>query len=866
MKYLTHLIGFTLIVYSSVFSVQLENPLNPNTTKDTLIIPGERYGASWMQTIFTGSNWRNLWTTPIKVKILDLDHFAGGLTPFESAGRKQTKGLKFRGKDGKEYKFRSTDKDAKRFLPQALQESIAGDFLQDQISSSNPLAPIIVAPFLNAVGVLSPEPLLVVLPNDQRLGPFQKEFGGMLGTLQENPSGGTDEEPGYAGADQVIKTFKLYERLENDPDEQVDAREYLKARLMDVYLGDWDRHKDQWRWAGFKQNGKWLWKPIPLDRDWAFTRFQGFVPWIVTMMRPQLKGFGRVYPGMEELTWDARYVDRRSLVSLDKPAWDSVTNFILEKITDSVIDYSVHRFPPEMYAMEGEEMKRTLKARKEKLSEVSDEYYRVSARFPDLHGTNKDDYAEIRCLNDTQIMIALYRRDKQSGEKKGEPYYVRTFNEKYTKDIRLSLLDGDDKVVVDGDYDPGITLRVIGGEGQDEFIDNSRVETQFYDSGENTKYMLGSSSSLDHEKYPVPKDDSLRYEPVVRDYGHLWRFTPWYGFNPDDGLFLGGGPILYDYGFRVAPYMFRMQLVGGYATTARKFRVDYTGEFNSLIKGAHVLLHARVSQLDHLKFFGFGNETPFDADLHRNGFYNVRLEQFSFEPSIDFFIHRDTNYTITMTVGGTIKYVESDLDDGSFLKLTQPSEDDRKRTLGGLHGGIHLDTRNQSSATTAGLMVDVRGSYFPVIFNNKRQFGKLRGEVRTYLSPAQESFVTLALRTAGEKTFGDFPFFESSFLGGSRTLRGYAFQRFAGDASFFGNGELRLRLGRFSFLFPGWYGLSFLGEAGRVLLRGETSSLWHSSIGAGIWISVYKPRYTLSISVARSIELTGVYVTGGFMF
>jgi hypothetical protein len=29
----------------------------------------------------------------------------------------------------------------------------------------------------------------------------------------------------------------------------VDARSYLKGRLFDMFLGDWDRHQSQWEWV-----------------------------------------------------------------------------------------------------------------------------------------------------------------------------------------------------------------------------------------------------------------------------------------------------------------------------------------------------------------------------------------------------------------------------------------------------------------------------------------------------------------------------------------------------------------------------------------------------------------------------------------
>ena len=110
---------------------------------------------------------------------------------------------------------------------------------------------LVVAPILEALGVLHAEPRLVVMPRDSaRLGQFAAEFGGMLGTIEERPEE-SDEGTGFGGAADIISTEKLLEELRESPNDRVDARAYLAARLTDIYLGDWDRHADQWRWARF---------------------------------------------------------------------------------------------------------------------------------------------------------------------------------------------------------------------------------------------------------------------------------------------------------------------------------------------------------------------------------------------------------------------------------------------------------------------------------------------------------------------------------------------------------------------------------------------------------------------------------------
>src|SRR5207245_1888161 len=82
--------------------------------------------------------------------VLDLSRFAGGLTPTGCGGRRQTKVLRLLGKDGRQYAFRSVDKDPTLALPPELRATFAKDLVQDQISSAHPGAPLVVAPLLDA--------------------------------------------------------------------------------------------------------------------------------------------------------------------------------------------------------------------------------------------------------------------------------------------------------------------------------------------------------------------------------------------------------------------------------------------------------------------------------------------------------------------------------------------------------------------------------------------------------------------------------------------------------------------------------------------------------------------------------------------
>src|SRR5262249_9651879 len=143
--------------------------------------PGERYQASWLTRLFLGSQWRDLWTTPIEVPVLDLGSFDGGLTPNREGGGLQTKNLRFKSANGRHWVFRGVDKDPKRVLEPEVRQSLLGDIAQDLTSSLNPAGAIVTAPLLETAGVLHPTPVLYVMPDDPQLGEFRESFAGLLG-------------------------------------------------------------------------------------------------------------------------------------------------------------------------------------------------------------------------------------------------------------------------------------------------------------------------------------------------------------------------------------------------------------------------------------------------------------------------------------------------------------------------------------------------------------------------------------------------------------------------------------------------------------------------------------------------------------
>jgi Omp85 superfamily domain len=790
------------------------------------------YERSGFTELFLGKHWRDLWATPFEAGVLDLNKFGGGLTPYKKGGGLQTLSLRLKGNDGKMYKFRSIDKDPAKVLSPDLQETIVADLFKDQISTSNPLAALIVAPMLTEIGVLNAQPIVAVMPDDDKLGEFKTDFGNMLGTIEESPTEGEEGEKGFGESDKIINTFKLYKKLEKDNDNQVDNVEFLKARLFDLLIGDWDRHSDQWLWAGYKQDGKTIYKPIPRDRDQAFCLYDGLFPKIASRSITQIEGYGKDYPKIYDLTFNGRYVDRRFLTPVPKKVYDSLTLFIQEKITDKVIKNAVKKMPAEWYKLEGKNLVGMIESRRDKLKEASEEYYKLINEVVDVYGSNKSEYFDIDILDDDKIDLKVYKYDRKKGEKKGDPFFRRVFDSGVTDEIRLYLNSGKDVVNQNKENETGIDITIIG--------DKSKILF--------TGFPEYISDVMSDER---PKNNEVeRFEPKNENRGYDWRFGPVLSYNTDDGLIFGGGPILYKHGLNAVPYVYRMEFTGSYALNAKSYNLRYTGDFYTLIKGARVLIDIQNTELALTRYFGAGNETTLDKTLENNDYYKVGQELLSISPTFEFPFTKKIDFSINPFY----KYSNVSYDQNTYLGQYPGTYGIGGLKYVGVRSNLVYDSRDNQGEPYKGIYAQLLSNYTPEILQNNHTFGKAGLDVRAYISTDTLKGFTFAFRAGGGKIWGEYPFYESIFLGGINSLKGYSRERFAGNGALLAQSEIRLRIGKIKLLIPSMFGISVFGGVGRVYLPDETSHRWHNSYGGSVWLSYFFRAFNIGFTVAKSDE------------
>lgn len=822
------------------------------TDQTQKVKPGERYAASWIHKLFLGADYRYLWTVTIEVEVLDLESYAGGLQPVRRVGRKQTLGLALRGQDGRNYTFRGIDKDPTSLLPPSFADSLAARIVQDQTAAAHPAGPIVVNGLADAFGVLSKKYRLVIMPDDSRLGKFREEFAGALGTIAEYPSVPSEQTRGTFGALEILDTFDLWERRMAGEGVRIDSHAYLRNRLLDIFIGDWDRHAAQWLWANIP--GPSGWQAIPEDRDQAFSSYEGLVLSLARFKNPELLVFKDQYSGMEGMTWNGREVDRRVLTDLERQEWMDIASDIQSRLTDEVIDAAVLRMPKEYYELNGAELSRRLKSRRDKFMNAAEEYYKHLAGEVDIHLTDGKEMVKVRRHDNGHVEVEVFPIRNDGLE--DELYFQRRFLPEETKEIRVYLYGGRDRVECSGHPDNRILIRVIGEDGVKTIDDSGTGDMHYYGSLEKVQISSGPGTKIDARSYqePVIKADNMML--YHRDWGHRSEPNIWPGFSTDLGVFIGGGLYGERYSFRKVPYADSHLIRAGYATKARTGKFEYEGDYRRVNSSLFTTISVFASGLEVLHYYGFGNET---TSGESKDFYKVKQSQFSFFPALRYVFSPQFEF-----FGGPVfKYSLFQKNEDTLVGQTKPYGAENFGQLG-LKFGFALDTRDPSRANASGFGCSMESFFYPKVWHVKSAFGSVGGDVSAYLQLGER--LVLALRAGGKKVFGTYPFYEAAFLGGPQTLRGLQKERFAGDASIFGNAELRLTLGKAVFVVPGEYGIFGLADAGRVYREGESSDKWHPAYGGGMFFSVLDLSTVFTFSIASSEERIAVYFKAGFWF
>jgi hypothetical protein len=845
------------------------SPEQPQTRK---IVAGPEFDRGGLWRFWFGEGFRKAWTTPAELPVIDLKTKAGGLTPLRQVGGFETEGLALKGGDGRSYTFRKLQKHPERVLPAQWQNSELRAIAIDQTAAAHPAATAIIGSLAQSVGILFYGSHLAVMPDDPALGEFRKTFGGTAGTFDEYPT------PGYKGVTEIVSSTELWKKWrEGGPENRVDSRAFLRDRLFDLVVGNWDRHQGQWRWA--RVPGEPRWEPLPEDADQSFTRYEGAVMRPVRSVVPRFMRYSGKYPRrIEGLTCNNYDVTRWLLADVEWPVFEEVARELASRMTDAVIDQAMHQMPPEWYAIDGAQMTKDLRERRDGIVSYARKFYLYLADRVDVRATDLADLATVQHLGDGALELTL--APLLADGTGGASYYHRTFSPKETQEIRLYLLGGNDRVVSRGSKRGGIHVIVLGGVGHDTIDDTQSGGLDVRD-GEDVSVRKGPGTKVSERVWTNPRPDPDRPWLEPRNFGH-WTvpMTEAY-WEPNQEFMIGTGFTRTGWGFRKYPWANMQTVTLLYSTGYKNVRATYVGQWH--LSETHLVgaLGMRFSGIENMNFFGFGNET---AKIDDKTVYKTETSEYrvapalSWRPATSFELHVAAEAKVVETKGGD-----------SLVEQEQPYGTGQFGE-GGLRAGFSYDSRGLAISMTAargmaapdataaetappvtGVRVRAESFFVPKLWDVTGTFGGLDGSVSGYLGNHR---LSLATRVGGRTVWGPYPWFESAAISGGGGgmgseggVRGYYDGRFRGDSSLYGNAELRVWIGhRKKAVLPLRWGLAPFVESGRVWYEGESSKRWHTGYGLGLMVQLIGTPMTLTGSMANGTDGIRFYVSGGYSF
>ncbi|MFD2720169.1 hypothetical protein ACFST9_15705 [Hymenobacter monticola] len=425
---------------------------------------------------FWGRHYRRVWAAPATVPVLRLASAApGGLKFGKAGGGFQTTSATLVGRQEREYALRSLDKDPQKTLPKVLRPTFVLSVVRDATSAAMPYGALTVPPLAQAAGVPHTRPRLVyVRPDETGLGSMSERFRGKLALLEEKYEELASATPDLAGTTNFVGGENVLKKLYFNPAHYIDQPAFLRARLLDIWLGDWDRHERQWDWAEFREaGGRVRYRSIPKDRDQVYFRFDdGLVPWLASrrFIAPQFHTFHEHYGYIPGLVYQAEFIDQHGLAQLRRADFQRMAADLQKRLPDSVIERAMHRLPPAVFALEGQRLGNHLKARRQTLPQAADAFYLKLAREPNLGGTAQADRYVVHRYPDSttvQIFTAAHHLPTTADTL----HFQRTYFPNETHQLTLDGLGGDDVFEVHtSSAGRPLPLRLYGGEGRNQLL------------------------------------------------------------------------------------------------------------------------------------------------------------------------------------------------------------------------------------------------------------------------------------------------------------------------------------------------------------------------------------------------------------
>ncbi len=782
---------------------------------------------------FFGENYRKEWSAVTRLPVIHLSSFRGGLKAIKEGGGRQTHSLRLKDKTGMEWVLRSVEKYPDDILPDQLKQTFVSDIVTDAMSAQHPYSALVVPPIANAVGVPHAHPIIGIVAPDSVLGDYAKTFQASVCLLEEREPTGKS-----------MNYIEMQEELDSTNNNSFDSTVFLKARLLDVFIGDWDRHGDQWRFVAEKNEYGWKYIPVPRDRDQVFYTNQGVFPYLESRpyVQPFFEGFNPKIRNAGTFLFTSTLLNARLINQFSYADWMRVTNEFVHEVTDSVLETALRQLPSSIYDLRHTELLNILKQRRADLLRAFSDYYYFLNRNVFIQTSNKNEFIQIKDTLSNEMQISIYRLSAK--DKIRQAIFSKTYDPRFTKEIRFFIGNGNDSIVIDNENSP-IKLRFSGKDGPKQFnllSSNKKV------------------SVFEKENSAVFRGDTFRFKKHISNDsantaivpGNLFNVvTPLIdlGYNPDDGVLLGA-MVTFSRGldyttttFSTKKYTSFQQIGFVHSFETRAFEAKYSSEWKHFIGAADLQIQTTVNAPNNTQnYFGAGNATSFIKSGDYRAYYRSRYSLYKLSTALDWGSKENGRFS----VGPSMVYYTYDSADnaGRYIETNAAVQTYDSATLSKSkwHGGVILEyNRNKKDnqlLPANGTFLHLKLQGYEGLNTYSKSFAQLFADAGFYKSiDAGETFI-MADRVGGGATAGNAAFYQSMFIGGQGNLLGYRRNRFAGQYMAYNNLEARWQIASFkNYILPGLLGIVGLYDVGRVWQKDDRSHQWHNGVGGGFYFA-----------------------------
>ncbi|RKR15139.1 calcineurin-like phosphoesterase family protein [Maribacter vaceletii] len=808
----------------------------------------EEVEKSKFYTWFWGERYRDIYGQKVAAPTVNLDTLFGGLKVMRKGGGHQSKSLRLVNSKGQEYVMRALRKSAEVYLQAAAfkDQYIIGDFedtyvqktLLDFYTGSHPYAPFTIGTLSDAVGIYHTNPVLYYIPKQPAIKEYTDEFGDALYMIEERTDDNHGDKKSFGFANKMKSTDDLLKKLRKDEDFKIDKQAYVKVRLFDMLIGDWDRHTDQWRWAEFKdkETGETIYKPVPRDRDQAFSIMgDGAFMSFATRAIPSLslmEGFNNEIRNVKGFNGSPMTfaLDMTLLPETTLDLWLQQARYLQENITEEVIDQAFLNFPKEVRGEKTEELKSILLSRKQHLIETAKAYFNLLNKFSTITGTDKDDYFTITGQGSNSIKVEGHRIKKG---KKTDQFFSKVYSKSTSKEIWIYGLDDDDYFDVKNITKSMPKLRIVGGQNNDIYDVVNSKGVYLYDN----KLKKNTLKSIKGAKVRFTTDyETNTYQPIKYKTSNN-QLIPMAGYNPDDGFRLGISNTYVYNGLRQNPFTRRHILNAQFYFATSGFDILYKGEFANIFGNANLEVLAKLTSPNFsVNFFGYGNDSEnLDNDLDLD-FNRVKLETFKAAPSLVWRGELGSKFR----TGVTYESIEVEETENRFINTFLTSTNiDNSKSFVGVDGEYTYSNIDNNAFPTMGMATSLHAGYTTSVDGKAESYGFVIPSISFNYKLVPSGSLVFATKWKAHFNIGNgYEFYQAASIGGLDGLRGFRNQRFTGKTAYYQNTDIRYNLRTMKTgIIPITIGVYGGYDYGRVWFPGLSSNQWHTSAGGGFFLN-----------------------------